>query len=89
MLYKSISIMTPNIYRDVQLTLRLFAQVAHELTRAVLHQALFVIAIPHRVAFYAEHFQLMQRANLIRQIVQVVLVKQQSFEIREHTDLGR
>ena len=56
------------------LTLCLLAQEPHKFAGPMLHQPLFVITMPHRIAFNAEHLQLIQRAELMRQIVQAVVV---------------
>jgi len=70
----------------VQLTFGLFAKIPHELARAILHNPLLVV-VPHRVAFYTEHLQLIQEAQLTRQIFQLVLIQQQPLEVREHANL--
>lgn len=57
------------------LTLGLFAEVAHELARTILHDPLLVVWTQW-ITLHTQRLQLIQETKLMRQILKLVLVQQ-------------
>ena len=71
-----------------ELTRGFLSHVPYEFLRAVFHQSIHDIAgVAHGVPFQAQHLQLEQGADLIGQVLEVVIEQEQLFEVCEHADL--
>lgn len=77
------------LQNGTQLTRRLLTQITNELVRALFYQLVHLIAtIAHRITFQTKHLELIEKPNLVRQPVQMILEQQQLLQIGKHTNLG-
>lgn len=66
----------------------MFAKIAHELPRAIFDDSLLQVG-RERIAFDSQHLELIEKAQLCRQLFELILVHEQFLQVGEHANLRR